>query len=185
MGGDPEWGTNQGAHFDILAKVPEDGTKEQLPLMLQALLADRFKLALHRETRDVPVYVLEVGRGGAKLQEAAADDHRAAGCDRSWGRTSYEFVADCHGLTTAGMVQSLQTLAPGYFDRPLVDATGLDGAKTYSFSVRWISRAASQAGVEGATIFEAVETIGLKIEARKQPMEMLVIDRCEKLPTEN
>jgi uncharacterized protein (TIGR03435 family) len=179
---DPEWQTN---HFDIIAKVPADGTKEQLPLMLQALLADRFKLAVHRETRSTSVYELEVARGGAKLQlqESAADDHRAPGCDRSWGRTSYELVADCHGLTPAGMAQTIQTLAPSYFDRPLLDVTGLKGV--YDFSVRWITRAASEAGMDGATIFDAVEKIGLKINTRKQPMEMLVVDHCEKLPTEN
>ncbi len=180
--GDSEWQTN---HFDIVAKVPSDGTKEQLPLMLQSLLADRFKLALHRETRPTSVYVMEISRGGAKLQlqESPADDRRAPGCERSWGRNSNELVADCHGLTAAGMAQSIQTLAPAYFDRPLLDATDLKGI--YSFSLRWITRSASQAGMDGATMFEAVANIGLKINTRKQPMEMLVIDHCEKMPTEN
>ena len=178
--GDPEWSDN---HFDILAKVPVDATKAQLPLMMQALLADRFKLALHREMRDTTVFALTVARGGAKVHETAADDRHPAGCDRSWGTTSADLVADCHGLTAAGMAQALETLAPSYFDRPLVDATGLSGV--YSFSVEWIMRSAANAGVYGATIFEAVQKIGLKIETRKEPVEFLVVDRCEKMPTAN
>src|SRR5205814_5568237 len=59
--------------FDILAKMPEGATKEQVPEMLQALLAERFQLKVHRENREQSIYALVVGKGGPKLKEAAPD----------------------------------------------------------------------------------------------------------------
>jgi uncharacterized protein (TIGR03435 family) len=67
----PDWMGTQ--RFDILAKLPEGATKEQVPEMMQALLAERFKLKIHRETRDQSVYALVVGKGPLKLKEAAPD----------------------------------------------------------------------------------------------------------------
>jgi uncharacterized protein (TIGR03435 family) len=67
----PDWMNAQ--RFDILAKMPEGATKEQVPEMLQALLAERFQLKIHRETRDQSVYALVVGKGGSKLKESPPD----------------------------------------------------------------------------------------------------------------
>ncbi|MGB9455525.1 MAG: TIGR03435 family protein [Bryobacteraceae bacterium] len=69
----PDWMGGMGERFDILAKMPEGATKEQVPAMLQALLADRFKLAIHRESKERPVYALVVGKGGPKMKESPAD----------------------------------------------------------------------------------------------------------------
>jgi uncharacterized protein (TIGR03435 family) len=73
VAGAPSWMSIglQADRFDIVAKLPEGATKEQVPAMLQALLADRFKLKVHRETRETPVYALIVGKGGPKLKEVA------------------------------------------------------------------------------------------------------------------
>lgn len=80
VAGNPEWmGVGLNAdRFDILAKMPEGADKDQVPDMLQTLLAERFKLTLHREKRDTPVYALVVGKGGPKLKEAAPDPPAAA-----------------------------------------------------------------------------------------------------------
>jgi uncharacterized protein (TIGR03435 family) len=67
----PDWMSS--ARFDVLGKMPEGGTKEQVPEMLEALLADRFKLTVHRENRDQPVYALVAGKGGPKLKDAAPE----------------------------------------------------------------------------------------------------------------
>ena len=67
----PDWMSAQ--RFDIQAKMPDGATTDQVPAMLQALLADRFKLALHRDTTEHPVYALEVGKAGSKLKEAVPD----------------------------------------------------------------------------------------------------------------
>ncbi|MGA9108105.1 MAG: TIGR03435 family protein [Bryobacteraceae bacterium] len=69
----PDWMGGMGERFDILAKMPEGATKEQVPAMLQALLADRFKLAIHRESKERPVYELVVGKGGPKMKESPPD----------------------------------------------------------------------------------------------------------------
>ncbi len=67
----PDWLNSQ--RFDILAKIPEDTTEDQVPEMLQALLADRFKLAVHRATKDQPAYMLVVTKGGIKAKEVQPD----------------------------------------------------------------------------------------------------------------
>src|SRR5947208_14535718 len=67
----PEWMRKQ--RFDIMAKTPEGASAERLPEMLQTLLADRFKLTIHRETKDLPVYALVVGKNGIKLEPSAPD----------------------------------------------------------------------------------------------------------------
>jgi uncharacterized protein (TIGR03435 family) len=75
----PDW--MSGARFDVLAKMPEGATKEQVPEMLQALLADRFKLTAHRESKEHAVYALVEGKGGSKLKEAVAEPDAPAASD--------------------------------------------------------------------------------------------------------
>src|ERR1035438_4799324 len=68
----PKWLDSE--RFDIAAKIPEGATKEQFKLMLQNLLAERFKLTLHHETKELPMYALVVGKGGSKLKESVDED---------------------------------------------------------------------------------------------------------------
>ena len=75
------------------------------------------------------------------------------------------------------------SLAPNYFDRPVVDMTGLKGV--YDLTLEWITFGESMSGEPGPTIFAAVQQLGLKLEGRKQPMEVVVIDHCEAEPIEN
>src|SRR5206468_7953398 len=87
----PRWLTElttdptQVTRFEIVAKVPEDATKDQVPLMLQKLLEDRFKLKVHRESRPTEVYSLEVSRTGHKLNATVGGGGRAPGCARAIG----------------------------------------------------------------------------------------------------
>src|SRR5262247_1318904 len=84
----PRWLTElttdptQVTRFEIIAKVPENATKDQVPLMLQKLLEDRFKLQVHRESRPAEVYSLEVSRSGHKLSTTVGGAGRAPGCAR-------------------------------------------------------------------------------------------------------
>src|ERR1039457_5492305 len=71
----PKWLDSE--RFDITAKIPMGATKEQFQLMLQNLLAERFKLTLHHETKELPMYALVVGKGGSKLKESVEDDAAA------------------------------------------------------------------------------------------------------------
>ena len=73
----PKWLDSE--RFDIVAKIPKGATKEQFQMMLQNLLAERFKLTLHRETKELPIYALVVGKGGPKMKETVDDDAARAG----------------------------------------------------------------------------------------------------------
>ncbi|MGD1068537.1 MAG: TIGR03435 family protein [Bryobacteraceae bacterium] len=173
-----------GVRFDIVAKTPADAKKEQIPLMLRTLLAQRFKLALRREQKEMSVYALAVGSGGSKLKESASGDTGESGCTRSSAQTpGVSAAAVCHKMTAGSLAQQVALLAPGYFDRPVVDMTGLKG--TYDLTLEWITRPQAEAGEDGPTMYVALEKLGLKLEARKQPMEILVVDHCEKVPAEN
>jgi uncharacterized protein (TIGR03435 family) len=153
--------------------------------MLQRLLAERFKLEFHRERRDMQIFALEVGKGGLKLQESAAGDQRETGCRRGFGQgPELTFTAECHRMTSEDLAQHLQALAPGHFqDGPIIDKTGLQGV--YDFSLEWIRVQEANAGAGGPTRFAAVEKFGLKLEKRKEQVDVFVVDRCEQQLTEN
>ena len=177
--GDPEWTNNR---FSIVAKVPAGATRAQLPVMLQALLAERFGLVVHHEQKDAPVYALEVSKPSPNLKEVDADAQATSGCVRSYGDAPGDFVANCHALTSADLVRSIQSLGPGFFDKPAVDETGLKGL--YDFSLEWVMKRVAQSE-GGPTIFDAVEKLGLKLSSRVRPLDVIVVDQCRKMPTDN
>ena len=170
-------------HYEILAKVPGDAQKGQVPLMLQKLLEDRFKLQVHRESRDMQTYVLGVAKGGSKLETSVPNSSRKPGCARAVsGETGA--AADCYNVTAAQLAMQLQSLAPGYFrEGPIVDHTGLTGA--YDLRLEWMMQQQLDAGMSGPTIFEAVAKLGLNLEKKRDTAEMLIVDRCEQTPAEN
>src|SRR3984885_5769087 len=173
-------------HFDVTARIPEGSTPEQVPLMLQSLLADRFHLTFHQENRVLGAYALVVGKNGSKLAETSNDSSAGKGvCNRSFAqRQGATLAAECKGILGADIAQQIQTLAPGYFrEGPIVDMTNLNGL--YDFSLEWITVQQSEQGVNGPSMFDAVEKLGLKIESRKQSFPVLVIDRVDRMPTEN
>lgn len=169
--------------YEIVAKVPSDAKKDQIPQMLQKLLEDRFKLQLHHETRTMQTYVLGVGKGGPKLDTSAPNNSRKPGCARVISG-EVGAAADCYNVTAAQLAQQLQSLAPGYFrDGPIVDHTGLTG--TYDLRLDWMMQQQLDAGMSGPTIVAAVEKLGLNLEKKRDTAEMLIIDHCEQVPTEN
>lgn len=173
-------------HFDVNARIPEGSTPDQVPLMLQSLLADRFHLAFHQENRTMEGYALVVGKNGLKLKESAENSSAGKGlCKRSFGQSpGATLAAECEGIVGADIAQQIQTLAPGYFrEGPIVDMTNLKGV--YDFSLEWVTAQEAEQAAGGASVFEAVEKLGLKIESRKQSMAVLVIDRVDRMPTEN
>src|SRR5215467_8413642 len=186
----PRWLTElttdprQVTRFEIVAKIPENATKDQVPLMLQKLLEDRFKLKVHRESRPMQVYSLEVSRSGHKLNSSVANGGRPPGCARAIGSgETYSAAADCSGISMAQFAQQLAALAPAYFrEGPVVDRTGLSG--TFDFRLEWRRLDELQAGASGQTIFEAVSKLGLSLEKKRETAEMLIVDNCERMPTE-
>jgi uncharacterized protein (TIGR03435 family) len=158
--------------FDIFAKIPEGVPTKQIPQMLQALLADRFKVKLHSETKVLPVYVLEVGKAGPKIQKAGSSGGLSIGSSSGHvhlkGNVSMPWLADY--LSTR-------------LGSPLQDQTQLEGP--YAIALDWVPDAAGDAAT-GPSLSAAVqEQLGLKLVATKAPVEVFVIDHVERVPTGN
>jgi uncharacterized protein (TIGR03435 family) len=188
--GGPSWLIDEPAQptdidrFDIVAKVPVDANKDQVPLMLQKLLADRFHLSMHKDSKTLSTYALNVAKSGLKMDAGPEGDRRIPGCRRNMYGTNGITSAVCQSMTTTQLALQLQTLAPAYFrDSPVVDRTGL--TKAYDFTLEWLTLAQLDAGEQGPSMFEAVSKLGLTLDRQKESVEILVVDRCEKLPTEN
>jgi uncharacterized protein (TIGR03435 family) len=175
--------------FNIVAKVPDGATTEQVPLMLRALLAERFHLRFHRESKTMQIFALEVAKGGPNMKVMKESPEGATGeahCTRSFAeRAGATLAAVCNRMTSADIAQQVQALAPGYFRvGPVVDMSGLKGV--YDFKLEWVTNAEANSGSPGPSMFNAVQDqLGLKLEPRRQPMEVLVIDKLDRAPTEN
>ena len=175
-------------HYDIEAKADHPVSRDEMLRMIQALLADRFKLILRRESRDVPVYALTVAPGGPKLRHNTAAEGE---------RTMPRIPARAGGAESNGQViftnESMADFAwaltrmTGIGDRVVVDKTGLAG--NYDFTLTFVRDAVPPTGEvkepvaipDGPPIFLAVqEQIGLKLEARRAPIEFLVVEHVEK-----
>lgn len=162
--------------YDIRAKAAGPVPVSQLRLMLQQLLAERFKLALHHETKAVPVYELTVAKGGPKLPEARVDDgHHAAENLPRIQDGSFVFE-DCSMAEFAAKLSQLRTI-----DRPVVDKTGIAGY----FDLVFKGAAAAQLQPDGPSLLTLLqEQFGLKLVGAKSAVDAIVVDHAEK-PTEN
>jgi uncharacterized protein (TIGR03435 family) len=156
--------------YAITAKAEKPDTSangDQIREMLRTLLAERFKFAAHRETKQLPVYSLVVGKGGSKMQEV-----------KDPGDPSVVFGAliAFRNMPVVGLVNYLANM----LGSPVHDDTGLKGR--YNFTLEFVrpGRTAS-AGESTPDIFEAVqEQLGLKLDGKKGPVEVLVVDHAEK-----
>jgi uncharacterized protein (TIGR03435 family) len=241
----PDWVTSLGAQmnaqrFDVVAKMPEGATKEQVPEMLRTLLAERFKLTVHRDTKEHAVYALVVGKGGPKLKESEPDPiaptvasdggpvpppstgsnqvsisqsgKGAEVSDGQGGKQKMSMGPDGKSMrieyTKTTMAAFAEILTP-FVDRPVVDMTELKGnyQVALDLSMEEVMAIAKKVGApvpggrgggdagrspadaapdpSGSSIFATVQQLGLKLEARKAPIEQIVIDHVEKVPTEN
>jgi uncharacterized protein (TIGR03435 family) len=167
----PDWIQSQ--TYDIAAKTEGEVslTKEQMRPLLQQLLAERFRLTFHHETKAFPGYGLVVAKGGSKLQAAKEGVSKGGGYILRDGIR----VPSATTKMLAGMLAiSLR--------QPVVDKTGIAG--DYEIKMSFAPEDASDATLP--SIFTAVqEQLGLKLEAQKVPLEMLVVDHAERTPTEN
>jgi uncharacterized protein (TIGR03435 family) len=142
---------------------------------MQSLVEKEFKMTIHREQKPMDVYVLSVGKKGSKLPKAAGDG--APNCRLSMS-PQMEAEATCTNETMAELATDLPRLAKGEVDRPVVDETGLAGG--FDFKLDWVRQPMIDQG--GLTIFDAVDKmLGLKLEAQKRPVTVIVIDHIEKL----
>jgi bla regulator protein blaR1 len=192
LGGAPNWLDFD--CFDVIAKAGPTASRNDVRLMLQKLLAERFGLRIHRDQKVTPVYALVVGKRGPKLLKPSDDPKIKDGCQPASGAPGQIHLA-CHNFTAADLADSLPQMAPIFIDLPVVDLSDLKG--TYDFKLDWSPRRGTGGpgraadaptggdSTPGLTIFDAVEALGLKLEKSKQPISIVVIDHVDRVPTEN
>jgi uncharacterized protein (TIGR03435 family) len=249
----PDWMSGQ--RWDILAKMPEGATKDQVPEMLQALLAERFKLAVRHATTEHSIYALVVGKNGAKLKPAEPDPAPAPAAAAAPGETPPAAAPAGRGEVVMGRgenqvritqnaggrgatvrnakfgqmkitrgdsggmrmefskmkISDLADMLSPFLDRPVIDMTGLSGSYQVALELTMedmmrVARAsgmgmgmgmigpagggdashpADAASTPSGSIFAAIQQLGLKLDSRKAPVEMIVVEHLEKTPTEN
>jgi len=171
----PDWIKSKELRYNIVAKTAPGTTRDQALQMMQALLADRFKLALHSERRVLSYLALLVAKGGPKMPIATDGPARVPPGVQGQLRV----------IRNRMRMFSVVTILSRYMRALVVDETGLEG----DFEVKLIWTPDDRPipdDERGASVFTAVqEQLGLKLEARKGPMDVLVVDRAEKTPTEN
>jgi len=182
----PDWLSS--ARFDVAAKFPEALPRDRekynagLRAMMQKMLADRFKLVVHRDRKTFSVYGLIVGKRGIKFKEVPD-----AG--------SHSNSNNGHYVGTSVTMAAFAEFLARRVDLPVLDMTGLKGS--YDLTLDWVPEP-RQSGESkgdvpvvadsptGATLLLAIqEQLGLKLESRKAPIEILVVDHAERVPTEN
>jgi uncharacterized protein (TIGR03435 family) len=183
--GGPNW--LEADRFDVIAKAAGTTPPETVKLMLQGLLADRFKLVVHTDSKPLSVFVLSMGKGKPKMKEA--DSATPPGCqgvpqNPQPGAPSYQVVA-CHGFTMPALADLLPRMANAYVTSNVVDSTGLKGA--WDFELKWTGRGQLAAqGADGISLFDAVDKqLGLKLEPQKIPQSVVVVDSVNQKPTAN
>jgi uncharacterized protein (TIGR03435 family) len=172
----PDW--MEKVHFDIVARYPPNTKSEDRPLMLRTLLEDRFKLSVHKETKELPGYALMVAKGGSKLRPV---EPGGSSTNSKGGRVQ---------ILTA--TKSSMAFLADYLSRSLgetvVDRTGLEGV--YDFELRWSTDDEQSSGDNDPdappSVFTALqETLGLRLQRQKVPSDLIVVDHVERVPTEN
>jgi uncharacterized protein (TIGR03435 family) len=190
--------------YTIEATLTPDTNAERLRLMLQKLLTERFQITLHQEVKETPVYRLKVAKNGPKLKPPEdlpvyqdEDEKKEAMQKRAQenlARMTAAIEANARsgigppnsrafGLARATTERFAQILS-GHLDRPVKDMTQLEGE--YHFQLAWTPDNAIRDAQSQVSIFVAVqEQLGLKLEAGNEAIELLVIDKAEKIPTSN
>ncbi len=179
--GGPNW--LEFDRFDIAAKAAPGSSPEAVRLMLQALLADRFKLVLKHETRPMPAFALSVGKAKPKLTPSnGAVNTDCVGQPQPTNSSVIEVV--CRNMSMKEFAMRLRAMAGDYLREPVVDATGIDGA--WDLELRWNRKVVLPAGSERITIFDAVaKQLGLALVQKYAPAPVLVIDQVNETPTPN
>ncbi len=179
----PAWLKDVG--FDIVAKAGGQADEAQLRLMLRALLAERFGLTMHTETKEMQVYALKVAKGGPKFQQSNRE-----------GPPTHSRGAGGAMTVERGAMSELAEESSKAMNRPVIDATGLKGHYDYRINtLPYVEAATAANGAGGEHVGEMDATsiliaalqgeLGLKLEARRDAVGVLVVDHAEKVPTAN
>src|SRR5579883_68945 len=178
--GGPSWLETD--RFDILAKAPASATNATAKLMLRSLLADRFKLVLHNEDKQMNAYVMTALKAGPQMKQSTRGG--PTNCQAQPGEPPNTVIA-CTNMSMSTLAQVLRQLDPATFDTPVADMTGLDGG--WDFELKFTNRLAlGSAGKDATPIQEAFEKqLGIKLELQKRAITTLVVDTVNRKPTEN
>ena len=217
----PDWTATE--RYDISATLPDGGTKAQVPEMLQALLADRFEVKLHKEKKEFPIFALVLVKGPPKLKELPPDPNADKDNDEPVGMANVATIVAVGNGVSVNYARGASFSAGNnrievrklplwvfcrnlerYADRQIVDMTGLTGSYTFAVDVTpedymaMMLRSAVLRGVSippeaqrlldassPSALSDALQQVGLKLEARKAPLDILVIDSALKTPTAN
>lgn len=175
---------------DRLSKLTPPQLKLAQQQMLQTLLAERFNLKIHREIKDEVVYFLIVGKNGPRLPDAKTDDTRGfPNADGTAARSRIQIGPASKTYAYSTSMKTLGDFLTRFLSRPVLDKTGLTGV--YDFTLEWVPDAPPASspdaanglmlpGVPGASLFSAVQQLGLKLEPGKSPIEIIVIDHVER-----
>ena len=173
------------AAAERLNKLSREQRRAEMQAMFQQLLADRFKLAVHWETRELPVYDLVPAKKGPTIQRTKETDGRS-------GTSSGDGQFSAGGLTLTEIADALTQELGRELGRVVIDKTGMEGR--YDMALKWTpdtgaggdgADGSSASADAGPSIFTAIqEQAGLKLESAKGPLKVLVIDHVE-MPTEN
>lgn len=171
-------------HYDIVASTPPGTTEKDTARMLQSLLSDRFKLVAESQTKPLPAFLLKTGSGAAKMKPKA-DATGDSGCrlaDQPAPGTPFPptVTLKCSNMTMEQFAEQLQGFGWASLNHPVVDTMGMTGAWDFDFRFTW------QPGAPDAiTIFEAVNRLGLKLEAGTASRPALAIISMADAPTPN
>jgi uncharacterized protein (TIGR03435 family) len=182
--------------FDVIGMIPSNTpSQDTLKVMLQALLADRFKLAAHKDTMPVPGQVLSMGKGKPKMKEAEGAGEPGCKVQPQPPRPATPGVPyvpttlyACRNITMEAFAAALKGIAAAYITNAVVDSTGLKGS--WDFDLQFTDRFLLQINLQlngnnGTTLSDAIDKqLGLKLEEQKIPTPVIVVDRVEK-PTAN
>lgn len=195
ISGGPNW--IRGDFYNVVAKLPPGTPRDRIPVLLRALLTERLRLVVRRETKDSPVYNLAVGKGGPKLK--ASPDLQDSAPRPSISSAPLAFVdgklgiccgrAELHRVTMPRFAEMLASQT----DRPVIDKTGIAGM--FEISLRWAaenqhlekghdSPPMVDTSNEGSIYSALQEQLGLKLEPQRAPLEYLFVKRVER-PTDN
>jgi uncharacterized protein (TIGR03435 family) len=192
--------------YDIEAKAPtgafppgmsQQARLEKMRLMLQALLIDRFKLVMRKETRELPIYAVVVAKGGPKLEKAKTDEVECFAGVKDFGAICHSFNGgQGRGLHGAAVdISDLALVVENWAQRPVVDKTGIKGLfhietkpwQPITLGPAPATGAKAEDGSDAAdlpTLFTVFEELGLKLEPQKDRVDVFRIERVEK-PSEN
>jgi uncharacterized protein (TIGR03435 family) len=193
----PAWIDSE--RYDVNAKIPDGVAREQVPTMLRALLEERFQLKLRRETKEMPVYELILAKGGSKLEKAAEPSGRP--------RITMQGSGDgvMHATINSATMANFSDMVGRWTDRPVIDQTGLTDRFDINLDLAMEDLARSRSAmvvIQGGppsgggggpapdsnpagSLFTSMQKLGLKLEPKRAPLELLIVEKAEKVPLGN